>query len=339
MPMLFGLLHVGDVWQNDHFLRAFARVGEHMHFVVLLRLVQTARTVCSSELMSVLAQHFVTVVGRQSDMQSLTRLSGVLFSLRRIEPATAALYCTTLRALYNTTPCMHNLYMGTNVHDAVSGYMHVEYRRARLFDLVLRELSATPRLQSSEETRKLCLSILNKSVCIVHSRMIMMLDFSNQHEDDKSALCHAVCNHVDLSKPECSYLVAVVCTLEALSNVFFSDRIMHTVFLLFLQGIRTDNSALVQFTQGVLMRILMYTHEVYMVRRYLLENNVLGQLLLVFHNASTTRDEGQIYAIVCVLHDAVRVTQHVDAVHLQQLVQVRPPGHPPSQSWRFPTLH
>lgn len=317
------LCDVRDIWHYASFLLEFAHTSRPVSVAPVLLLLKSSRAVCNSELMAALVHHVLRVVLQQRQIKVLSHVVSVLFSLRRINPRMSALYSRALEGFHSEMPCMYNSHEYMELHNTVRLYTSRTYYSARVFELVHRELMST---NSSEGTHTICVSIIQKSIMNTNNHMVTLLNFDEQSNADKESLCSLLCTRLLQPSPNAAPNLAanlgLVWTLEALSGNFFCGIVIDNMLCLFGQAVSAKDNLCLEVFYGAIVRILLHTHEPYAARRYLRENDILSQILLMYHE-NAARTEQCVHVAFSSLIQAIISTQ--DTAHqndVDKLAQV-----------------
>ena len=317
---------VRDIWHYDSFLLEFAHTSTHVSMAPVLRLVQSSRAVCNSELMAALVRHVLGVVQGQRQCKVLSHVVSVLFSLRRINPRMSVLYSRALEGFHNEMPCMYNSHEYMELHNTVRLHTSRTYHSARVFELVHRELMST---NSSQATRTICVSIIQKSIMNTRNHMVTLLDFDEQSNADKESLCSLLCTSLLRPLPDAAPNLAanlgLVWTLEALSCNFFCGIVIDNMLCLFGQAVSTQDNLCLEVFYGAIVRILLHTHEPYAARRYLRENDILSQILLMYHENAARAEQCVHVAFSSLVQAIIRAQDTAHQNDVDKIVQVLTP--------------
>jgi len=324
------MLAVGDVWDNQVFFDALSEGTLHSAIAVTQKLMSTSKSACRSNMLYALALHLQKQITTRNCTPALTsKICGILFVLQRFQKQCAFVYAAVFERLMAQMPYMYTPDTHACMRGPLHAYARQQYKEARAFHTVLRELEASCQSETTQQVRTTCFHLICKSVVVLDGKHHLLLDFPEQSPAQQARFCEAMCANLNSIARGSNLEIGVFCALEAVASVAFSSVIFYTLFHEFSLAVCVRDSFRVQMLHGSLARSLSSSNDAISVQQYVLDNDLMGHALLLYHAHSAVRDEGLHIAMCSLLWQLVTTQRRMLPAHFEQMLQVRAPlSHP-----------
>lgn len=318
------MLAVGDVWDNQVFFDALGEGTLHGAITVTRKLMCTSKSTCTSNMLYALALHLHKQTATRCCTPVLTsKICGILFVLQRFQKQCVFPYAVVFERLMAQMPYMYTPDTHACMRGPLHAYARQQYKEARAFHTVLRELEASSQSKTTQQVRTMCFHLICKSVVVLDGKHHLLLDFAEQSPAQQARLCEAMCANLGNVPKGSNLEIGVLCALEAVASVAFSSVIFYTLFHEFSLAVCVRDSFRVQMLHGSIARVLSTTSDAIGVQKYVLDNDLLGHALLLYHTHCTVHDEGLHIAMCSLLWQLVITQRRMLPAHFEQMLQVR----------------
>lgn len=318
------MLALHDVWENQAFFDALGGDTVHGMLPVARLLMCASKSTCRSNMMRALAAHLLQQTMLRGCSPAATgQVCSLLFVLQRFQAHVGALYAAAMQQLMTQMPYMYTPDMHCCMRESLNAYAVTRYKDARVFHAVLRELESAHESAHTPRVRSLVLHMLCKSVVLVEGKHSILLDFHTQSAEDQDRFCQAVCANMAQVERGSNLEIGLVCTLEAVASLAFSRPVLYTLLHEFSLAVSRHEAFRVQMLHGSLARIFSVVRHAYELQQCVIENDILGHILLLYQTHCTVENEGMHVALCSLLWHLVIVQRRVPEQHFVQMLQVR----------------